>query len=215
VKGLLLKELLIAKSYVRMLVLFIVAYAIIGGVTHNGSFLSSLMMVLVLVISVNTISYDDYYHWDHYVLTMPVSRQMIVQSKYLLSFSLVVVMFSISTLFAVLVESNFTDAMLSNFLVAIVALAMIDVMLPCMLKWGPQKGRMVMVLGCGVVGALSAMVVVSAKYGDIVGDIAHFLHVNSELLTLPIMMSVLFAVIAVGTYVSYCVSLRVYLRKEF
>lgn len=88
-KGLLRKELLALKSTFSILVIFVLVYAIIGVMGDNSSMVSGVLAVILMMLPANSISYDEFYHWDKYALTMPISRQKIVQSKYLLCFLLV------------------------------------------------------------------------------------------------------------------------------
>ena len=87
-KGLLRKEFYALKNTFGILAVFMLVYAAIGYVGNNASMLVAMAAMIVMMQPANSISYDELYHWDRYVLTMPVSRKMVVQSKYVLSFLL-------------------------------------------------------------------------------------------------------------------------------
>ena len=74
-KGLLRKELLALKSTFSILVIFVLVYAIIGVMGDNSSMVSGVLAVILMMLPANSISYDEFYHWDKYALTMPISRQ--------------------------------------------------------------------------------------------------------------------------------------------
>lgn len=105
-KGLLRKELLALKSTFSILVIFVLVYAIIGVMGDNSSMVSGVLAVILMMLPANSISYDEFYHWDKYALTMPISRQKIVQSKYLLCFLLFGLFLVVGVTFSGLVDGN-------------------------------------------------------------------------------------------------------------
>lgn len=87
---------------------------------------------------------------------MPISRQKIVQSKYLLCFLLFGLFLVVGVTFSDWWTETWGDALFTNLLVAAMSLLMSVIALPCMFKWGAQRGRLVIVLLCGVAGCLNS-----------------------------------------------------------
>ena len=101
-KGLLRKDLYMMKNTFGTLAAFMLVYAVIGYYGANASMLSAILAIIIMMLPANSISYDEFYHWDRYVLTMPVSRRMVVRSKYVLCLLLVVFAMLIGILFGLL-----------------------------------------------------------------------------------------------------------------
>ena len=214
-KGLLRKELLALKSTFSILVIFVLVYAIIGVMGDNSSMVSGVLAVILMMLPANSISYDEFYHWDKYALTMPISRQKIVQSKYLLCFLLFGLFLVVGVTFSGLVDGNWGDALFTNLLVAAMSLLMSVIALPCMFKWGAQRGRLVIVLLCGVAGALIAILVISLKTGDLAREMRVGEMMQGMLLSNGILLSVALIVTAIATIISYRLSCNIFSKKQF
>ena len=88
-KGLLLKEILGIKSFLKMY-LFIIAVCIIPvAVSQNGRFSSGFAIGVCTFVGIMmcfvSFNYDAVSKWDKFVLTLPFTREQIVRSKYLFS----------------------------------------------------------------------------------------------------------------------------------
>lgn len=208
-KGLLRKDILSLKSTFVILAGFMLVYAAIGVVGNNSSMLTAVLAIVIMMLPVNSVSYDEFYHWDKYVLTMPVSRKMVVQSKYVLCFLLVGFMLAVGTVFSVLLDGNFADAFFNTLIVASMALLFSVLSLPCVIKWGASRGRMILVLMCAAAGSIMGILLFSLKEIDltqsVVGSLFAFEAVLIGMVTLAI----------IATVVSYVISLRLYERKQF
>ena len=157
----------------------------------------------------------EFYHWDKYALTMPISRQKIVQSKYLLCFLLFGLFLVVGVTFSGLVDGNWGDALFTNLLVAAMSLLMSVIALPCMFKWGAQRGRLIIVLLCGVAGALIAILVISLKTGDLAREMRVGEMMQGMLLSNGILLGVALIVTAIATIISYRISCNIYSKKQF
>ena len=208
-KGLLRKDILSLKGTFTILAGFMLVYAAIGVVGDNSSMLTAVLAIVIVMLPANSISYDEFYHWDKYVLTMPVSRKMVVQSKYALCFLLVGFMLVVGTVFSLLLDGNFNEAFFNTLSVAFMALLISVLSLPCMLKWGASRGRMVLVMFCAAAGAIMGIILFSLKDIDLTQSVVDGLFLPEVVLfctgTLTIM----------ATIVSYRISLRLYERKQF
>lgn len=214
-KGLLRKELLALKSTFSILVVFVLVYAIIGVMGDNSSMVSGVLAVILMMLPANSISYDEFYHWDKYALTMPISRKKVVQSKYLLCFLLFGLFLVVGVTFSGLLDGNWADALFTNLLVAAMSLLMSVIALPCMFKWGAQRGRLVIVLLCGVAGALIAILVISLKTGDLAREMRVGEMMQGMLLSNGILLGITLIVTAIATIISYRISCRIYNNKQF
>lgn len=209
-RGLILKDLLSLKGTLMILAVFVAFYAIIGFVGDNSSMVTGVLAIVIMMLPANSISYDEFYHWDRLVLTMPVSRKMVVQSKYLLCFLLAGFVLVFGTISSALIARNIMEGLITNFFVALVSLLISVIALPCMLKWGAQRGRLVIVLLCGVAGSLMALVMFSLKWGW--GDMAVM---SSAHLSEQMLIAILILCTVAVVVISYFISCKLYLRKQF
>lgn len=209
-KGLLWKDMRALKSTFTILAGFMLVYAAIGVVSGKSSMLTAVLAIVIMMLPANSISYDEFYHWDKYVLTMPISRKMVVQSKFVLCFLLVGFMLVVGTVFAVMLDTNVVEALFSTMLVAAMSLLISVLSLPCMLKWGAQRGRMVMVMLCAAAGSAWGLLVF-ALGTDVFSEFtlrAGAMHESMVVFGVAVLT-------AIVTMISYRVSLRLYERKEF
>ena len=84
-KGLLMKDLLNLKQTIRVWALLLALFIVIGFAQQSPVYISSMLTVMVLLLPVNALAYDENCKWDAYALTMPVTRRDLALSKYLLA----------------------------------------------------------------------------------------------------------------------------------
>ena len=217
-KGLLRKDLYALKNTFGILVAFMLVYAVIGYTGNNASMLTAVAAMIVMMLPANSISYDEFYHWDRYVLTMPVSRKMVVQSKYVLCFLLCCFMLLVGTAFTLLVGGSFFDAFVSTLCVAAMALIISALALPFMFKWGAQRGRLILIFICGAAGAVLAILLMSFSFGNLSGPVGGLMAgegQHSGVLTAGMLTAGLLLLSAIATAVSYRIACSIYLKKEF
>ena len=83
-KGLLMKDLLNLKQTIRVWALLLALFIVIGFAQQSPIYVGSMLTVMLLLLPVNALAYDENCKWDAYALTMPVMRRDLALSKYLL-----------------------------------------------------------------------------------------------------------------------------------
>lgn len=159
-KGLFLADLYMAKKYCRsyffiMAVFFVLSMSYVYG---NIMFITY-PMILAGLLPFTLLGYSERSKWDIYCETLPVTRRQIVTEKYLLSGGLLLVVFA---LIAVLqgvqltVRGHFDAEEYSLFLTAALFAGFISpsITLPCIFKWGIEKGRIAYYIFIGIITAL-------------------------------------------------------------
>lgn len=217
-KGLLRKDLYALRNTFGILAVFMLVYAAIGYVGNNASMLTAVAAVIVMMLPANSISYDEFYHWDRYVLTMPVSRKMVVQSKYALCVLLSCFMLLVGAAFTLLLGSSFVDAFFGILCVAAMSLIISALALPCMFKWGAQRGRLILILICGAAGAVLGILLISVSFGNLgesVGGLMPGEGQHSGALTAGMLTAGLLLLTAIITVISYRIACGIYEKKEF
>ena len=156
IKGLIIKDLYVFKNYKRniytsffvfILVIFLASFQM--DVLDMGSII---FLIFFGMNSISSFSYDENAESDKYLLSLPISKKEIVQAKYLFtflnSFLSLVGGFIISLIITLLVRHN-TDIAFS-LRICIIAFTSTTLLMatdiPCIYKWGVEKGRMQAVL---------------------------------------------------------------------
>ena len=153
-------------------------------------------------------------------MTMPVKRKTYVTEKYalMLGFSFLGAM--LSTMLCILLHREMIQVLLLEGISIYVILALFQLlMLPIQLKFGGEKGRIVLIglLACVTVIATSLNKVLPGLF-ELQGNIGSMIqNVATKFFSLPAGTIALIAllVFAVCFIVSYCISLQVMWKKEF
>lgn len=144
-KGLLLKDLSTLKQQARIYLLILVLWAFIGITNDSVSFFSGMLIILCTMLPFTALAYDEKVNWNRYALCMPISRDMLVYSKYLLAFLCQLAGAALALLLS-LVGSSLTQTLPIVGLTLCIALLMTAVIMPLMLHFGAEKGRTLMML---------------------------------------------------------------------
>lgn len=210
--GLIKKDLLLLKSN---LVYFFVIALIYSLLIVEGTFGISFILVLpiiAVIMFLSTFSYDDFNKWDAYAVTLPVLRKNIIKSKYIAT--LIIILGSsllgllISLLISVLPNQIFSlDIFVEEFVSAILgAIIFISIMFPLIYKIGIEKARIsvfVVVFGLLIVF-------------NFLGGFIDFSRVLDKLNSLNDVWFIVIPIIAMlFILVSYIITSRIYLKKEF
>ena len=85
-KGLILKELYLIKSFSKQYVLLMVLMGAWSVFVHNISFVAIYVMVLGSSMVLSTTSMDEAVSFHKFAVTMPVNARTLVKSKYVILF---------------------------------------------------------------------------------------------------------------------------------
>lgn len=211
-KGLLLKDFLALKKTLIMLAVFAVFYFALGMMSGDMSAMGGILILLCVMLPINSLSYDDYYKWDRYALTMPLSRRDLVTSKYVLLLILCSVTFAVNVLsMGLFGDTTWLDAVLSSCAILSVGLLYAGFCLPFIYKYGVEKGRWALVLVAFAVFGLFALFSLNLRWGPVdlsQLDLSWFAN-HMEL------VSVLYFLIVVALFfASYLLSVRIFMKKE-
>ena len=143
-KGLLLKDIYVAKKNLRTFLVMILAFSLGSlAVRDSGNFFLCYGIVLMPGITMSLISYDERYHWDTYAGAMPLNREQMVTEKYLLHLGMVLVWLPV---LLVLQHFQQVPAFGGSPLTLLVAglnlgLLLPGILLPIIFALGTEKGR--------------------------------------------------------------------------
>ena len=207
-KGLLVKDLLVLRKYARTMVVFVLVYIVVFSMLDSVDVISGMVTLVLAMMSVATFSYDELAKWDRFGLTMPVSRNQVVASRYLvcLLFTLIggVVTLAFRLGFGYFRNTGDpAESLLSAYVILSVAVLFLSLILPFLYKFGPERGRIFMIL----VFLLPSMLLLFFK------DSVFALFPSEETIeqalvfTLPVALAALL--------LSFFISCRIYAKKEF
>ena len=149
--GLIVKDFIVLKHNIKFYLMLTILYAIIGIFSDLSSFVLGLVAVLGISFVLGSFGYDEEAKWDQYALSLAVTRREMVRAKYLVAFLLtgitVVISFAL-TLISQLIHGNLDIMQLLLYLGVFFAvmLLMTALILPCIYRFGAEKGRAVMIL---------------------------------------------------------------------
>lgn len=209
-KGLLIKDLLVLRTNARNTLLFLLIYCIVFGViSQDASMVSGIAIIMLTTLSISTFTYDNLARWESYALCLPVTRKQMVQAKYLLSL-LFAAAGAVLSLFLGLGISAFgdqgpqpIDEILSLHIGMLAAsLICISFLLPLIYKFGIEKSKIIFIAIVGV--------------PTLLGYLLSRLEVQLPPIENPQRLLWLLPVIILGLLIgSYCVSCRIFSKKEF
>ena len=195
-KGLLVKDfLLMIKS--KKVILFMLFIGIVGGI-NDISFATGYILMVLAILSLSTISYDEANHGLNTLFTLPISKSDYVKEKYLFSLIITGIGFALVAILNCFSKSGFME----TFIIVSTALFLLAISLPFQLKEGNEKGRIVLfvvVFGCTFLFAFLNQFI--PKF---------FESIESVLNTLD---SIMFSVgLLITSFILYFISMRISIR---
>lgn len=206
--GLIKKDLLVMKNNLKYFLLMILVFAFFS---RESNIIYFIPIFISIMIFITTFSYDDYNKWDAYACTLPQGKRNVVKAKYLASLLLTLIAVLVTLILGLIIggiNKNF-DAkemleIISGVVVAIVLLQ--SIMFPLMYKFGVEKGRIGIFLG---VFGMSGLIGFLFKYLNIKIP-------NNVIQTFNDYWFIILPIIVIlMILVSYNVSKKIYLKKEF
>ena len=143
-KGLLLKDIYVAKKNLRTFLVMILAFSLGSlAVRDSGNFFLCYGIVMMPGITMSLISYDERYHWDTYAGAMPLNREQIVTEKYLLHLVMVLVWLPVLLVLQHFQQVPAFGGAPLTLLVAGLNLGLLlpGILLPIIFAVGTEKGR--------------------------------------------------------------------------
>ena len=213
-KGLILKDLLILKNQMKSLLIVLVFFIFISFVNKDFSFISFIIPFYMVMLVINTFSYDEFNHWDTFCNTLPFNKKDIVGSKYLLYITGTIgalIIGVITSYISTVIDPNIR--LLESISVVIGEVAAIAIilslMIPFIYKFGVQKGRTMFITT--IIGiSLIAGILIKLLNFDPTNLLNKLDHINVIFIFIGILL-----IISSVIYISYKVSTKIYIKKEF
>ncbi len=212
-KGLMLKELYLIKSFAKQYVLFLVLMAAWSIMVHNISFVATYIMVLGSSLILSTTSMDESVSFNRFAVTMPIDGKKIVKSKYTVLFLAVGLGEVLVWLFdrAVnLLADGKMEMIDGEGMIVMVALFLSAnaISIPVMFKVGVTKSRytyivVMITIGFIILGGYKASEMAGIPIDDMLNSIESMLNLITSVIAVLIVI------------VSYLISVRIVQKKEW
>lgn len=208
-KGLILKDFYNILAYSKTVFVMIILFLVMG-ISQTNYFMVSMIAVFATTMVISCFSYDNLVKWDLYSNCLPLSRNKIVASRYLLS----LILCGIASAAAMLImavsaylqnEFQLKNILLIGWAIFFFVIFFLDLGLPFIYKMGVEKARIVIIALLFIPTAL--FVLISKSGGTNLDQIIQGLYNPLYLLFTPV---ILLAV----TLVSYLISAKIYRGKD-
>ncbi|MEE0810343.1 ABC-2 transporter permease [Blautia sp.] len=216
-KGLFIKDLRLMKNQRNFLITLALMFLVLIVTGVDASFFMGYVPFLLLIVTMSTITYDEQDNSMGFLMALPVSRQTYVLEKYLLSASFGVGGFAVTFVIFLITEKAEGSSMTSGdyllvfmgFLVFVILF--LSLMIPIQLKFGSEKGRMVLfAIFFGIIG----LVYLVNKVLTVDFTQTAFYQTITQL-PMGILMAIALVLFVIFVFISAKISLGVMKKKEF
>ena len=218
-KALFIKDIRIVLKQQRVLICaFFAVITILAFATDNSMYAVAFVLFLVPTLMLTTISYDTFENGMSYIMSLPVSVKDYVAEKYILTVAsslifnimatiLINVVLSIGKGVGIMPLELIVNAMLAQFMVLIY----ISLVLPVDIRFGTDKGMIIVVLMAVVIGAAGPML----SNINVDSGLMYKLS-ESEITSVPVNQALLLmSVGGVFAIVSYFISVKLMKQMEY
>lgn len=217
-KGLIVKDLLNLKSYVKSIVLMFIFIGFMSIGNINVSYIITMTSVLCGMLVIATFSYDEMTNTNRYLLTFPTSKKEIIKAKYILNilFAIIGVIVGLVTITAfLLIKKEFANIDLKTILMAsllglFVNCLMTSIQIPNIIKHGAEKGRIYLFLIMAVIimffmggGYLLDKIGIELDGQGITKFLIDYIYIF-----IPALIVMIYRI-------SYTISSKIFMKKEF
>ena len=199
--GLLLKDLMNFRRQWKIYLLIVSVWIALCMRQETADFLGGMMAMLTVMLPINAIAYDEKAHWDGYALTMPFARRDLVTAKYLLLLPILCVSLLLPLGLGLIMGESLSQLLGALAASSSVALILAAITLPLLLKFGVEKGRLMLMAAVMLGVFLPSLAVQKAD------DLEALSFLNQPWLLLPAALAAIAA--------SYSISVKIYEKKEF
>ena len=215
-KGLIIKDfklLMMQKSFFITLAIV----AIFFGITTDTIFVIGFLTMICSMFSLSTISYDEFDNGNAFLFSLPITRKDYVLEKYifgLISGIMFLLLGTVISLVAIGITKtgSFNEIFLTAGSLFPTILLILSIMLPLILKFGGEKGRIAIIGVMGLIFVIGLLLIKTTEYlGIDLYDLINKLPKFEPLVY--IILFLLFSVVILG--ISYLISLTILKKKEF
>ena len=210
-KGLLLKDFCILKKQMKLMVVFVIFYAIWAVAAKMPTMMGTMVILLSIMMPISSMSYDEAGQWYRYAFSLPIPRRTLVLSKYVLGFlvslgGLVVSAVGNIIILALTNGENALESWLTIIGFLELGVIFLSIIIPILFKYGVEKGRLFIVVIAVIPSLLVALLGSTLKTSGTLMPSAELLQAilySSPLFTLAIFL------------ISFRISVGICRKKEY
>lgn len=213
-KGIILQDLLSMKRVLKMYMLVLGVYVIIGVSSGSASNFGAFFILFAAMLPMSAFAYRERSHWDLYANVMPVSRKQMVLSSYIFAWMLLAVAGLANLLLIGLdyIAGNFTEAgsmyeaLTSSWVILLAGVAYMGLFLPLIYQFGTERSRL-LIIGSYIIPFIIVMIVSKNE------DLQSKLVMSQQMANRLIFVGAPAFVIA-WNMISLHISMRIYEKKD-
>ena len=156
IRGLLLKDIFELSAQCRVQLVLTGVYLLLPLFIRGIELFASVGMMLLAMMPVYALGYDERCRWERYALAMPVQKSDLFWSRFLLGVIAVALGAAVQVLVALLAGRG--DLLFSLAVTAPAAILYLLIVLPLMMKLGVEKGRFLLLLLTAAFMLLSGLI---------------------------------------------------------
>ena len=156
IRGLLLKDIFELSAQCRVQLVLTGVYLLLPLFIRGIELFASVGMMLLAMMPVYALGYDERCRWKRYALAMPVRKSDLFWSRFLLGVIAVALGAAVQVLVALLAGRG--DLLSSLAVTAPAAILYLLIVLPLMMKLGVEKGRFLLLLLTAAFTLLSGLI---------------------------------------------------------
>lgn len=202
-KGLLIKDVLNLRPQFRIYIIILLIWFAIALFRADCTFFSGVMVMFVVMLPINTIAYDEKAGWDKFALTMPLSRDDIVLAKYLFMICTITAIAVITFIGNLIITRDVAESAGVMLYAMPVGLILDAVIIPLLLKFGVEKGRVVFIAAMLIAFVIAMVVITEGNPGELIA-------VSETVFNIILWLAGI-----IMTALSVTVSRNIYNRKDF
>lgn len=205
-KGLIIKDILNLKKSINTFIPIFLVYCIFTYSSGDPSFLLGMITLMMSMLTVTSMAYDDLAKWDKLAIAMPLGRKVLVYSKYILAFILSISGVLLSIIAAGIImfakgNLEFKVLFLTGYAVFAISILFSSIVLPLIYKFGVEKSRMMTMV---TVGIPIMMIVLLRKMNIFIPTEAH----------LRLLLQISPVLVAIVLLLSISISARIFKNKD-
>jgi ABC-2 type transport system permease protein len=213
--GLFEKDIRILMQRKKALLLFL-ALSIFIGYSQDGTFILSYLPMLMIIVMIGTISYDEYDNGYRFLMTLPIDSKVYVSEKYIFCIAGTLVSCIAATLIYLTSQAlkginvNIKSSISDILATPLIMLLFVAIILPLQIKYGAEKSRVTLLVVVGIIAALIFVFKKIVNFETLMNILHYFDQIADWIIILIGIMSVLIALL-----VSYLISYNIMKNKEF
>jgi len=216
-KGLLIKDFKLIKMHRNYFAMIIAIAFVISLLTEDTTFMLGFISFITSMFTISTISYDEFDNGNAFLFTLPINRKKYAAEKYVFGMLLGGCSLFLAIILAIILNLIEKSDTISNILISggmllPFILLLLSILIPFQLKFGSEKGRIV------ISAVFSIVFLISFVLGKSIGmlgiNIAEVIN-RISLLGAGGLFILIFVISMIVVLFSMKVSISVMNKKEF